>query len=263
MRTLIALLALLLVAACPVFADTDGLSDENAPRTSLDAVSSDATPSPAPPMATLTDQKPRIHLEALDPHPPTPFPEYMAHAFMLAALMKGDVELENAVQRNNLPFLSNKVADGLFQLGDGGVDLAIAEGMRVFGNDKAKEAGAAAIRAVLNAGANVQVLKTLFGRGNPEGGFGQPAEFTGPRLEPGHDSFPSGHTASAVALATVLANYYPQHKFEYYALAGLTGISTVARHVHWWSDVYAGVLTGRASGLEALRRQPNLLDIKF
>jgi membrane-associated phospholipid phosphatase len=67
------------------------------------------------------------------------------------------------------------------------------------------------------------------------------------------NSFPSGHTSSTFALATVGTNYYgkkwwiPLHTF-----AGLIGVSRVEKRRHWPSDIPAGAALGYISGQTAI-----------
>ncbi|MGI6294819.1 MAG: phosphatase PAP2 family protein [Armatimonadota bacterium] len=57
-------------------------------------------------------------------------------------------------------------------------------------------------------------------------------------------SFPSGHTSTAFAMATVLAEYKPQYKWPAYTLASAIGFSRVEAGSHYWKDVAAGALLG-------------------
>ena len=61
----------------------------------------------------------------------------------------------------------------------------------------------------------------------------------------GTDSFPSGHTSNAFALASVAAAHYPG-KIRYIAYGGATliGISRLRADAHWLSDILAGATLG-------------------
>jgi undecaprenyl-diphosphatase len=61
-------------------------------------------------------------------------------------------------------------------------------------------------------------------------------------------SFPSGHTASSFAAATVLSTFYPNAAPLVFTLAGLVGVSRVHLGHHFPSDVTAGALIGVGTG---------------
>lgn len=61
------------------------------------------------------------------------------------------------------------------------------------------------------------------------------------------DSFPSGHTATAFAIATVLATEYSDHPLVpilAYTLASTVGVTRMLEHQHWSSDVLVGSAIG-------------------
>ncbi len=62
--------------------------------------------------------------------------------------------------------------------------------------------------------------------------------------DPGLRSFPSGHTAGAVAVALAAAREYPRHRWALYGAAGLVGALQVPRQAHFPTDVIAGALLG-------------------
>jgi membrane-associated phospholipid phosphatase len=57
-------------------------------------------------------------------------------------------------------------------------------------------------------------------------------------------SFPSGHTSSAFAMATVVADYKPKYKWLAYGAASVIGWSRVEVGAHRWHDVLAGAAIG-------------------
>ena len=93
----------------------------------------------------------------------------------------------------------------------------------------------------------VQGLKHGIGRPRPrlhrEDEF-----FTGPSLESGLDTFPSGHASASFAVATVVAKYCPALAWPCYALAGFVAVTRVFRGSHFVSDVVAGVVLGIVVG---------------
>lgn len=65
-------------------------------------------------------------------------------------------------------------------------------------------------------------------------------------------SFPSGHTAGAFIVASVMARAFPQVSAALYALAALVGLSRVYNGVHYPGDVLMGFLLGLSSAQLAL-----------
>ncbi len=81
----------------------------------------------------------------------------------------------------------------------------------------------------------------------------------GHRMKPGKDrakeetSFPSGHTAGAIAVARAFGRHYPEHRTAALAAAGLVALAQIPRCAHYPSDVGAGLAIGIASeGLVSL-----------
>ena len=60
----------------------------------------------------------------------------------------------------------------------------------------------------------------------------------------GNDSFPSGHTAAAFAMATSLSEHDPAYKWTAYPMAAAIGYSRIAVNAHRWEEVIAGALIG-------------------
>jgi membrane-associated phospholipid phosphatase len=99
-------------------------------------------------------------------------------------------------------------------------------------------------------------LKLMFGRtwpaswtnGNPsflrDGVYG----FNFFHRGDGYASFPSGHTAVACAVMTVLWVYYPAWRVLYVFGALAVGIGLIGGNYHFLSDVIAGAFVGVSSG---------------
>jgi undecaprenyl-diphosphatase len=64
---------------------------------------------------------------------------------------------------------------------------------------------------------------------------------------PSSSSFPSSHTASAVAFATAFGHEYPILGMPINALAAAVGYSRVHTGVHYASDVVAGAVIGSST----------------
>jgi len=65
---------------------------------------------------------------------------------------------------------------------------------------------------------------------------------------PGGSSFPSGHTATSFACATVLSFFVPRAAPAFYLLALAIGYSRIYVGVHWPLDVLGGAVLGVAVG---------------
>ncbi len=72
----------------------------------------------------------------------------------------------------------------------------------------------------------------------------KPDSFGDALLTNSYQSFPSGHTATAVALALVLGCLYPRGRLFFYSLAAITAIERVMTRAHFPSDVLAGASIG-------------------
>ncbi len=69
----------------------------------------------------------------------------------------------------------------------------------------------------------------------------------------GYQSFPSAHTASAVALALVLTRIYPQGRVFFLIMAGMVAFQRVETGAHFLSDTLFGAAVGLAIGSLILR----------
>ena len=83
--------------------------------------------------------------------------------------------------------------------------------------------------------------------------LGKPFEntfFNGGKSPLKGSSFPSGHSAAAFSVATVVANRYSQHRwvpYAVYGLASLISVSRVTSNAHFTSDVFLGAAIGYAT----------------
>ncbi|MZG52888.1 MAG: phosphatase PAP2 family protein [Nitrospinae bacterium] len=132
--------------------------------------------------------------------------------------------------------------------GNGIVTIPALAGFYLFGhfdeNYKAKRTALIATESFLITGLYTTILKVTLGRHRPSTGSSSTA-FDGFTTD--NKSFPSGHTSTAFAIATVVANEYeetPYIKPVSYGIATLTGLSRINDEKHWASDVFFGAALG-------------------
>ena len=65
-------------------------------------------------------------------------------------------------------------------------------------------------------------------------------------------SFPSGHTAGAFLMATLIYHYYPEFAVLAYTIAAMVGCSRVFLGVHFPTDIIAGMVLGVGSAVISL-----------
>jgi len=147
--------------------------------------------------------------------------------------------------------LVDKVGDIGNQLGHGDTLVVLSLLMAAVGwGFKHRELKLAGIQALLShavAGLLTQGIKHLVGRPRPR--FTHLGQWdSGPTLQSGLDSFPSGHTSATFAVAAVLACHFPRLTGLWYGGALFVGISRVMRGSHFPTDVLAGAALGYVIG---------------
>lgn len=113
----------------------------------------------------------------------------------------------------------------------------------ITGSVNARKVGVLALEAKVANDIVTRGLKMAVGRKRPG-----PSSSDGDEFKPfgKTDSFPSGHTSTAFALATVVAENHKQPwvKFASYGVAGMVGVSRINQGAHWASDVAGGAVVG-------------------
>jgi membrane-associated phospholipid phosphatase len=96
------------------------------------------------------------------------------------------------------------------------------------------------------------VIKRILGRVRP--GREMAGRFLGPTWKHANarESFPSNHTASAVAMSAVLAGLYPPGAPTFWTLAIACAVLRYVLDAHWPSDVLGGVALGYAAAVVTL-----------
>jgi membrane-associated phospholipid phosphatase len=104
------------------------------------------------------------------------------------------------------------------------------------------------ISAVLAASLVATLIKRLLGRVRPR--RENAGQFLGPTWRHANyrESFPSSHSACAVALSVVLASLYPQGAEIFWGLGITCAVLRYIMDAHWPSDVIGGVALGYAAG---------------
>lgn len=106
--------------------------------------------------------------------------------------------------------------------------------------------------SIIATGIIAPVLKFSVGRVRPASA-GHTFEF---KPFSGNDSFPSGHTTQAFAVASVITAHYDQWWVQglAYGLAGVVGYSRIEQNAHFTSDVVAGAIIGTVVGRAIVHR---------
>lgn len=174
---------------------------------------------------------------------------------VLVTTFAGDQGLRGELQESRSP-ASNTVADFGNVIGDPWYIVpTLGAGALVghlAGNAAVTRTALRAAGAVALAGGAVTAFKYAIGRRRPSS-TGDADEF---RPFSGWNSFPSGHTAVAFALATAIAEETrdPWTEAALYGAATLTAFARVNDDRHWASDVVAGALVGHLSARWLSRR---------
>lgn len=199
-------------------------------------------------------------------------PAILGLAGLTAALIVADQQswhsTENICNRTQT---SRDLMQSFAEIGNGRTVLAVAGAFALVGwtidDARAVRTASQLVESYLAAGIAVQALKHLTGRERPERQsrprgvwrfFPNQSEYH--RSIPKFDAFPSGHTAGAMGMVTVLIENYPEVKWLRpvgYAAVGLVTVSLVSRGWHWYSDFPLALVIGYQFGRIAAHPEPD------
>ena len=152
----------------------------------------------------------------------------------LALTFKGDVKRETRWLAQYGQSLCTPIAAILvYQLDPGPPEQKLRRAIAVIAC-----VGAASILSML--------IKRTLGRVRP--GRENAGQFLGPSFKHANyrESFPSSHSACAVALTVILATWYPAAAPTFWGLAIACAVLRYILDAHWPSDVFAGIALGYA-----------------
>jgi membrane-associated phospholipid phosphatase len=171
-------------------------------------------------------------------------------AAVLAAYVADDQIVRFVSRQQN--HVANNYLRNVTHLGGGyGVDLSalLAVAGYVSRDERMADAGFEAFESsIAAAGIVTPAIKDVVGRARPIYLLGKHSFHP---LNAGYQSFPSGHTTNAFAIASAIATRYDDSRVVpaiAYGLATSVAVARVHDRVHFASDVIAGGLIGRAIG---------------
>jgi membrane-associated phospholipid phosphatase len=200
-----------------------------------------------------------------------------------------DAELRNFSLRNRNSTTRTIQQHFLEPFGSGVYSMPLLGAFYLYGSikddERSKQTALLGLKAFVVSGVIVTVPKQLFHRHRPcpcayDGTVDAacanetPYEFDGPVnfgtnlksfkdyvnvfFQSSDNSFPSGHSTSAFAVATVIAEQYKYKRWVpvvAYSLAGLTSLSRIEANKHWASDVFMGAVLGYSIGKFITRKK--------
>lgn len=174
-------------------------------------------------------------------------------AAAISAVVLADVKISRQLPRNgnfqDWGVKTSRVGGAYGLIGITGSILA-AGALR--GDSKLRNTGVDAAEAFAHAALVTYGLKLLAARERPNLGSGRGHFFSGyDQAARGDNSFPSGHSMGAWAVATVISKRYRDHKavpWIAYSVAGLVSVARVAAQRHFAADVLVGAAAGYGIG---------------
>jgi membrane-associated phospholipid phosphatase len=129
---------------------------------------------------------------------------------------------------------------------------------KIIGDKEVSTTGRLLVESVLYSGLAVSLIKYTVGRSRPYTNEG-PANAFDYTFKEENVSFPSGHTAIAFTVSTVLSRRINNTfaSIALYGLAGFTGYQRIYDDKHWFSDVFVGAAIGYFIGNSIVDSEEN------
>lgn len=162
----------------------------------------------------------------------------------------------------------NKAADAGSLTGDPFIHLGLAAalygGAIAADSAKWKEVGEMLGEALILADGSTLILKEATGRGRPVATTNK-GDFKPFQFKTDYDSFPSMHTASSFAMASIMAatSENMATKLLYYGAATFVGFSRMYQNKHWASDVVTAAALGELCGRVVMKTHVGQKNMSF
>jgi hypothetical protein len=171
-----------------------------------------------------------------------------------------DQEIQDGVQENRTS-ASDDLASVFSPLSNGGCLLGFSALLyacgEIGGSDALRKTALLSVESLAAATFFTWTGKWIVGRARPNAGESSRV-FRPFSFKSGYWSMPSGHAASAFAVAATIAEQSPSAVVDIlaYSLAALTGLTRIHDNKHWASDVFLGSVVGyfTARKIAALNR---------
>jgi len=176
-------------------------------------------------------------------------------ALLIALLLQGnlDLDISNAVRRDTGIIPLRYALQGFALLGDARSEAALQLGVFYFGNNEVNRNARLAATAWAASSVTSVLLKGITARERPDHS----------QTNRWDSSFPSGHTLSWFALATVYGAKYPRLIAPLALVGAGIAYSRVYFGQHYPTDVLAGAALGVGIGWLTLKLEPRLRKIPF
>jgi membrane-associated phospholipid phosphatase len=128
---------------------------------------------------------------------------------------------------------------------------------RLSGNERLRRTALLACESAVISGLFTQSIKYLSHKKRPSSVDTDDIPWRGPAASTAHVAFPSGHSACAFSVCTVIAMEYGDNSFVpplAYAAAALCAFSRLNDNAHWMSDVIVGSAIGHLTARAIVSR---------